>query len=110
MGSLGLADSFEAMVAKYGRENAEFIRESLGDWRRNYSRMLYLQMGVCDETPFIEQSRGEAAQSNWTFEVRQGRLDLLRRLFEGPWDEDFVIVPPGRQLVARNDSRVLDVE
>jgi hypothetical protein len=110
MGRLGLAESFEQMVARYGRENAEFIRDTLGDWRRNYSRMCYLQMGVCDERKFIEQARAEARRNNWQFESLQGDLGLLRRLFDGPWDEDFVVVPPGRRLCARNDSLVLDVE
>jgi hypothetical protein len=46
----------------------------------------------------------------WEFEVRRGDLSLLRRLFNGPWDEDFLVVPPGRRIVARNDEMVLGVE
>lgn len=110
MGELGLTQSYEEMVEKYGQENAEFIRETLGDWTRNYSRLLHLEMGVCDERPFVERSAQEASKRNWRFEVRPGQLTLLRKLFEGPWDDDFVVVAPGQKIVARNDGRVLDAQ
>jgi hypothetical protein len=110
MGKLGLAQSYEEMVAKYGAENADFIKDMLGDWQKNYSKSLYLKMGTCDETPFIEQARQGAAERGWQFELRDGQWTLLRKLFNGPWDDDFVIVPPGGRIVARNDESVLAAE
>lgn len=110
MGKLGLAESYEQMVAKYGQENADFIIESMGDWTKHYSKFLYMKMGVCDEAPFIEDTRQEAQRRNWQFELRDGDWSLLRKLFDGQWDEDFVVVPPGGKIVARNDERILDSE
>ena len=108
MEQLGLAMSFEQMVEKYGRENAEFIRETLGDWRRNYKNLCYLEMGVCDESAHVEQARREAAENHWSFDGRRGDLALLSALFNGPWQDDFVVVAPGRQIISCNDPRVLD--
>ncbi len=65
-------------------------------------------MGVCDETPFIKQSRKLAQDKGWSHEVCQGRWTLLKKLFAGEWDDDFVIVQPGQSIVARNDGWVLD--
>ncbi|HUU22930.1 MAG TPA: DUF1638 domain-containing protein [Phycisphaerae bacterium] len=110
MGKLGLTDSYEQLVAKYGEENAQYIAETLGDWTKNYDKYLYLEMGVCDERRFIEQTREQAKQRNWRFELRKGDWTLLRKLFEGRWDEDFVVLQPGRKLLARNDERVLDAD
>ncbi|MCL2700080.1 MAG: DUF1638 domain-containing protein [Phycisphaerae bacterium] len=110
MGKLGLAGTYEEMVAQYGKENADFILESLGDWRANYSNCLYLSMGVCDETTFVEQARAEAAKHNWRFEERPGDMTLLKKLFWAKWDEDFLIVPPGAAITARNDRDVVGVE
>ena len=110
MSKLGLTEPYDVMVGKYGKDNADFIIESLGGWQKSYSRSLYLEMGVCAEQPFIEQARENAARQHWEFEVRQGDWSLLRRLFYGEWDEDFVIVPPGGMIVARNDGSVLEVE
>lgn len=110
MGKLGLTESYEEMVEKYGKENADFLQATVGDWQKNYSAYLYLTMGVCDETGLIEAGRGDAKSLGWDFQVKEGNISLLRRLFEGPWDGDFIVVPPGGRIVARNDELVLDVE
>ena len=110
MSKLGLTESYEAMVEKYGKEGADFIVESVGGWLKNYSRSLYLSMGICDETPFIRQAQTDAEQRGWEFEARDGDWSLLKRLFYGSWDGDFVVVPPGSSIVARNDHSVLDAE
>ncbi len=110
MARLGLTDSYEELVAKYGCENAEYIIESVGGWEKAYTDLLYIEMGVCDEAPFIEQARERAAEKGWTFSRREGDWSLLERLFAGDWDEDFVIVPPGGVIEARNDKRVLGVK
>jgi hypothetical protein len=110
MAKLGLTEPYETMVAKYGRENADYIVETLGGWLKNYSRALYLEMGVCDEAPFIEQARRKAQERCWEFEVRKGDWKLLKKLFYGEWDEDFLIVPPGGMIVARNDESILSAE
>jgi len=110
MGKLGLTESYEEMVAKYGKENADFLKDTLGDWMKNYDRFLYLRMGICDEEPFIEAARKDAAERGWKLEVRSGKMWLLKKLFNGSWDEDFVIVPPGARIIARNDERVLDAD
>jgi len=110
MAKLGLTDPYDVMVAKYGKENADFIIESLGGWQKSYCRSLYLEMGVCDEQPFIALAKDRAAQQNWEFEVRKGEWSLLQKLFYGEWDQDFVVIPPGGTIVARNDDGVLDCE
>jgi hypothetical protein len=108
MGKLGLTETYEQMLEKYGQENADFINSLLGDWMRNYNKFLYLRMGVCDEEPFVEATRKDAADRGWEFEERQGSLMLLQKLFNGPWDEDFVVVPPGGTIVAQNDEDILE--
>ena len=108
MDQLGLADTHEQLVAKYGADNAEYIREVLGGGLRNYTRMCYIEMGTCDERSFIETSRAQAAERGWRFEHRRGDWSLLDRLFFGPWADDFVVVPPGGSVIPRNDSEVLD--
>ncbi len=108
MANLGLTESYEDMVAKYGRENADFILEQLGGWEKNYSRCLYLEMGVCDETAFVDDTRRMAEAKHWTFERHKGDLSLLQRLFAAQWDADFVLVAPGQTLAARNDEEILE--
>lgn len=106
--SLGGGIGYQELVAKYGEENARYVAETLGGWQENYTRMLYLRMGVCDEEPFVEASRRRAEEKGWAFEQQEGDWSLLRKMFLGPWDDDFVVVQPGQQIVARNDGEVLD--
>ncbi len=110
MGRLGLADSYDEMIEKYGSENAEYILQSLGDWRKNYSRLLYLRMGLCKEDELIDRAREEAASRDWEFDLRDGDLRLLRKLFHAQWDDDFLIVPPGHKIVPRNDEEILGAQ
>jgi hypothetical protein len=98
------------MVAKYGKDNADFIVESMGGWLRNYTRGLYLEMGIMDEQTCIDNARAEAEERGWEFELRSGEWSLLKRLFYADWDDDFVVVPPGSKIVARNDESVLAAE
>ena len=110
MSQLGLTQSYEEMVEKYGADNAEFIESMLGDWKKNYTHCLYLEMGVCDESPFIEKAKQWAAENNWQFQRQDGDWTLLKKLFSGQWDDEFIIVQPGQKIIARNDERILDVE
>jgi len=110
MAKLGLTDSYEEMVEKYGKDNADYIMSTLGDWRENYSRLLYLQMGPANEDRFIEQCRQTATKRTWEFEVQEGNWTLLEKLFYGKWDEDFLVVPPGKRIAACNDEAIVKLQ
>ena len=42
------------------------------------------------------------------FEKLQGDLGLLRKLVNGEWDDDFLVVPPGWRVVATHDERIIE--
>ncbi len=109
MQQLGLDATYEEMVEKYGKENADFILATLGDGLKNYTGICYLQMGTTNEEPFIEVSQKQAQERNWAFELRQGDWTLLEKLFFGKWDDDFLIIPPGHHIVAQNDTEILGI-
>ena len=106
----GLTDSYAQLVAKYGEENAAYIAETLGGWKHNYKKMLYLTMGLIDETPMMEATSLAAQENGWSFEQRPGQWRLLEDLFAGRWEEDFLVVRPGQKVVARNDGRIVDAQ
>ena len=108
MDKLGLAKTRAEMIQQYGQDNADFIEEMMGNWLTNYTQMTFLEMGVGDERPLIELGKQESARRGWAFDQRKGQWQLLRQLFEGPWDDNFVTIQPGQTLIACNDDRVLD--
>ncbi|MCG3181294.1 MAG: hypothetical protein BIFFINMI_03674 [Phycisphaerae bacterium] len=111
MGQLGISRTYQEYVEKYGEENAKYLMETLGDWRRNYRRMTHIEMGVADETPAREHARAEAARHGWEFEAVPGDLAMIQRLLDGPWDAgEFLRLEPGRSVRATGDDNVLGEE
>jgi len=110
MGKLGLDNSYEELVEKYGRENADFIAATMAGGLKHYDRICYIRMGVTDEEAYVEAAQKEAEERGWTFDLREGDWSILERLFDGDWDnDDFLVVPPGHCITARNDDHVTGV-
>ena len=104
--SLGL--DRQALVEKYGEDNAQYLIEELGDLTRHYKRMAFIRMGVEPDDSFETRCRELAAERGLELEVLDGDMGLLRRLVDGVWDEaDFLVVPPGRSVVPTHRDDVV---
>ncbi len=111
MARLGLDKTYEEYVREYGKENADFIWQSIASWQQNYDRLTFIDTGVGVELRYAEQVEREAREKGWSFERLDGNLRLLKKFLDGDWPEDeFVVVPPGRSLIGRDDDLILDVE
>ncbi|MBI3683750.1 MAG: DUF1638 domain-containing protein [Acidobacteria bacterium] len=107
----GMVYTYEQLVERYGEENARYIYEQLGDCRRNYQQLTFIEMGVEPDGQFERQAREEAVRRGWKFEKVQGDLSLIERLVNGQWDEkEFLVVPPGWRVVARHDEQIIGSE
>jgi hypothetical protein len=107
---LGLRQSFEELASRYGEDNARYLMEELGGWTRHYRRIAFIETGLEPDGRFEEAARREAESLGWEFEKLSGDLSLVRRLVDGPWDEDFLQVPPGHRIVATYDEDIVGVE
>ncbi len=105
-----LAKQFDVFVAQYGRENAEYLIETLGAWRRHYKRAAFIDMGILQPDGYKDRLHDDADHFDWTFEVLAGDLLLLRDLFNGTWSKlgqkNFVLIPPNHSVDITYDKHI----
>lgn len=58
----------------------------------------------------VAKTQEDAANKGWRYEQLAGDLILVRRLLEGDWDEDFLVLQPGEQVTMTYDYAVVDAE
>lgn len=116
LGAAGTDDSwnienvYDEYVAKYGKDNADYLMEVMGAWRSHYNRAAYIDMGL-GGSPDVEQTaRSDAERRGWSFERVTGDMALVRRLLNGDWDSDFLVLQPGQKLGMSYDEDVIRAE
>ena len=74
-----------------------------------YSKLAFIEMGIEPDDTFERRARVIAEERRWKFEKLTGDLSLLRRLLDGDWNNDFLIVPPGSEIQAAYNGDVIQV-
>lgn len=100
---------YDEYVEKYGKDNADYLMEVMGAWQQHYQRAVYIDMGIADGRSIEDLAREEAARRGWAFLRMAGDLVLIRRLLEGDWEsgDDFLVVPPGKQVDMTMDEAII---
>jgi hypothetical protein len=83
------------MVKRYGEARAHSLNKKM---IRNYTRLIFINTGNYELEHYREESKKAARELELQFEELQGSNSIIRRILFGPWDGDFVIVPPGRKI------------
>jgi hypothetical protein len=83
---------YEEYCQRYPKETAEWVmKEEL----KNYTRIALVisELGVSE--PHRLHARENARFFNLRYEEIEGSLEFFRRMLRGPWDKDFIVLPPG---------------
>jgi hypothetical protein len=106
-----LDDVYDEYVEKYGKDNADYLMEVMGEWGKHYDRAVYIDMGSGDGQAYEQMARDEAERRQWLFERQQGNRRLLEMLIKGDWPEDeFLIIPPGHTLITSGDDGLMQAQ
>jgi len=99
----------EDYEARFGKDNADYLMETLGEWHTRYERGAYLDTGPAagGDDDAAQLARDESERRGWRFERVPTDLGLVRRLLHGEWDGDFQIVEPGQRLEMSYDDGVV---
>jgi hypothetical protein len=99
--------TYEEYVEKYGEDNAEYLMEVMGAWEAHYDRAAFIDMGVGDGSAVEAMTQEDARQKGWRYERLAGDMVLVRRLLEGDWGEDYVVLQPDEQVIMTYDGGVV---
>lgn len=96
---------YEEFVQKYGKENADFLKDTFSSWQSHYTRAGFIDHGLDSNSMAEQQAKEEATHHGWQFEKFTVDLILVRKLLDGDWDDDFLQVEPSRtiKMIYSND-------
>ena len=103
----GLSQDRDALIARYGEEAGQYLYEEATRYRQSYRKLTYIRTASKFDHLCAGQAQAEANEKNWTYEEFAGDLNLFRRLLAGEWLSDFLVVPPGDEIVATNDEEIV---
>ena len=83
---------YERTVQRYGKERAEYIYKIL---MGNYTRLALINTGQYDLENFRDYARRTAEQFGLRYEEIEGSDSMIRKLLNGPWDDEIVVIEPG---------------
>lgn len=108
--SFDIEAEYDQYVAKYGKDNADYLMEVMGAWQAHYQRAAFIDMGVSSSPSVEAKARDDARRRGWTFERVAGDIILIRRLLNGDWNDDFLILQPGQKLGMAYDESIICAE
>ena len=74
-----------------------------------YTKLAFIETGIEPDGTYEQRAKNFAEEHNWEYEKIKGDLSLLRCLIIGDWNEDFLIVPPGKQIQTSYNDDVIEV-
>jgi len=86
---------YEQTVERYGEEKADWVMEQI---LSRYTRLALIDTGQYEIDAYRTYVQETAAQFGLRYEEIAGSTALLRKMVEGPWDEDFVVAHPGETI------------
>ena len=90
-----LLDEFKRMEERYGKRRAERVMKRMLE---NYKRLAFIDMGYQDQDKYRRYSRRAAKKLRLSYEEIKGTRELLAKICNGPWDDEFVVAPPGHKI------------
>jgi len=103
---MGLTETYQDYVEKYGEENAAYIWETLHPETMPgaHDRVVFIDVPECPARHHIEAFRDRAGEDGREFVKLEGSLELIRKLTFGEWHaSEFLVVPDGTQIAGVYD-------
>ena len=91
-----LDEQREIMVKKYGEQKAGILFKKM---LHGYKRLAFINTGNYELERYRTRSQEIAERLQLRYEEIQGNNSLVKKLLNGPWDDEFVVASPGHTVV-----------
>ena len=109
--NMGGGDNRNIFLPAHSQAGAKYLMEVMGEWTANYSHGTLIDFDFTKPLKLKEQVQQICADRKWTFSETEGHLGLLRRLLDGDWRENEVlVVKPGQKVGPVFDGNIIGVE
>jgi len=107
--SSNLKANYESWVKKYGEDQAKYLLEEIGRWTQAYSHGTLIDFDFLKHLKLRDQVRQICTEKGWQYGEMQGDPGLIYRLLDGEWSAaEFLVVQPGKKVVATYDEKVIE--
>ncbi|MBN1623914.1 MAG: DUF1638 domain-containing protein [Clostridia bacterium] len=96
---IGYDKTYDEFVEEYGKENADFIWETIHP-KRESNEVLFIDIPETFDASVFEEFRREASDNGQKVIIEDGNIGLMRKFISGDWDSDFLVVEPGCEITA----------
>jgi hypothetical protein len=86
---------YDILVKHYGEQRAQCIINQI---LKNYTRLVFINTGNNKLKYYREHARSMAERFNLHYEEIQGSDIVIKKMLYGPWNDEFVIIPPGETI------------
>jgi hypothetical protein len=86
---------YDILVERYGKQIA---RRIINQILKNYTRLAFISTGNNELEHYRDRARSLAGQFGLRYEEIQGSDAIIKKMVYGPWDDEFIIIPPGKTI------------
>jgi hypothetical protein len=86
---------YERMMVSRGPELAERLTRLMF---KNYNRLALINTGQYELERYRNYTRRTAERFGLRYEEIEGSTVLVKKMIDGPWDDEFIVVPPGQVI------------
>jgi hypothetical protein len=90
-----LIEEFRRTEERMGKKAADMVKRRM---LQGYTRLAYIDMGHQNQDRYRKYSKWAASELNLRYDEIKGTTDLLKGMLFGPWDNNFIVAPPGHTI------------
>jgi hypothetical protein len=87
-----LIEELKQTEERLGKRAAEIVKKRM---LQEYKRLAYIDMGYPDQDYYRDFALRAAKELGLYYEEIKGTTELIIRVLNGPWDDNFIVAPPG---------------